>query len=595
MVEPGRQIFPAAARESFEAWEVAAVPLPLWLPVEGRRARAWLAVCLDVEEDRTLASEPGEESEIPRMLEQVLARASRKWRARPSRVRVADVELARIVEGLLGGQEVPVEVGRLLVLTDYSNALVADLVPPDPRPSPLTGAGVTVARLKSFARAAADFYASPCWRHLSNEDLIQVEAPEVEEGLRYLSVHYQTLPQQASRLSGLWFFPNLEMFDLMMEGDVEGLVSGPWGFWTLGFDRPWTAPPEDIDLWERHDLPWSGGDRCPVACFTESGRLERPDARQLAFLEGVLAALAATSEEDLDTGRWEKQVSTAEGSVRFVLSLPEVLEPLEGEEDEEDTPQQKAMDLVATAHHLARGRRAVLLARQALEIWPDCAEAYTLLGMHAHDPETALGFYAQAMAAAERAMGPGMFEHAGHFWGLLETRPYMGARLSYAETLLNLGRLEEGAGHLRELLRLNPNDNQGVRESLANVLITLDLDEEAQDLLDRYGEDESALMEFPRALLRFRREGDSVEARRSLKQAIQANRFVPGLLLRTRTMPTSALGLYSPGTEGEAAIYVSLARGTWEKTPGALDWLRERTSGVVRAKAAVKRKKKRRR
>lgn len=588
MVEPGRQIFPAVARESFEAWEVAAVPLPLWLPVEGRRARAWLVVCLDVEEDQTVASEPGEESEIPRMLEQVLARASRKWRARPSRVRVADVELARIVEGLLGGQEVPVEVGRLLVLTDYTNELVAGLVPPDPRPGPLTGAGVTVERLRSFARAAADFQASSCWRYLTDEDLIQVEAPDVEETFRWFFVH-----RRASRLEGLWFISTPEMFETLMRTDLEGLLESPSGFWTLGFDLPWSAPPEDVDLWERHGLPWAGEDRCPVACFLESGTVERPDARQLAFLEGLLAALAATGEQDLDTGRWEKEVQTADGPMRFILSLPGVFEPLEPEPYDEDfpppeTPQEKAEELLDTAYDLARGRRRVILARQALEIWPDCSQAYCLLASRAIDPETALDFFEQAMAAAERSAKNRNTDMP------VVTFSYMSARLGYTETLLDLGRVEEAVESFREMLRLDPDDDQRVREILVNVLIDLDRDEEAQDLLDRYGGDESALMGFPRALLRFRREGDSVEARRSLKAAVRTNRFVQGLLLRTRKLPSS-LGLHSSGTEGEAAIYLVLSRGTWTKTPGALDWLRERTSGVARAKVAAKRKKKRRR
>lgn len=588
MVEPGR-MFPVLPDWPFESWEVAVTPLPLWLPVEGRRARAWLAVCFNSETEKILASEPGAEEEIPHLLEQVLTRAGRRWRARPARVRVADAEVARILEGLLKPQEVEVEVvARLAQLPEVVDALIAGMTPPDPRPGPLTGEGVTVERLRSFARAAADLHGAPCWRHLSPEDLIQVEAPEVE-GLRYL-----ILTRQTSGPAGLWFLSEEHDLDNLLAGAVE-LVLRERGFWSFGFDQPWTAPPEDVDLWERHGLPWSGGDRCPVAYFTSLEVVERPDARRLAFFEGLLAALAATAEEDLDAGRWEKQVSTPEGSVRFVLSLPGLLEPEDGESLDFATPQEKAESLVDQAYD-ARGRRAVLLARRALEIWPDCAGAYSLLADRASEPEAALGLFAQAMTAAERTMAPGVFsketeEGAGNFWLIFETRPYMRARLGYAETLVKLGRLEEAAEHFQEMLRLNPNDNQGVREILVNVLIALNRDEEAQALLDRYGEDDSAPMSFPGALLRFRREGDSARARECLKQALRANRFVPGLLLRTRRMP-SLKALYTPGTEEEAAIYLALSRGTWEKTPGALDWLRERTVTArvraVRSKSRTK-------
>jgi tetratricopeptide (TPR) repeat protein len=334
--------------------------------------------------------------------------------------------------------------------------------------------------------------------------------------------------------------------------------------------------------------------------------MKRPDARQLAFFEGVLAALAATAETDLDAGRWEKQVETAEGPVRFVLSLPEVLELPETDrrvdfslmwrytERAMRSPQERAEDLLDQAYE-ARGRRVVLLARKALEIWPDCADAYSLLAHRAFGTETALDLYTQAVAAGQKSIAPELFEEeAGNFWGLIETRPYMRARQGLADCLLELGRLEEAAEHFREMLRLNPYDNQGIRHSLVSLLIALDRDEEAQKLLDEYDEDDSAAMTFPGALLRFRREGDSVEARKRLKRALQSNRFVPGVLLLT-LKPRPSLGTYHPGGEDEAGLYFVLSMETWAKTPGALDWLRERTSGAVRAKAKAKRKKKRRR
>ena len=579
MVEPGR-MFPVSSDWPFETWEVAVTPLPLWLPVEGRRARAWLAVCFNSETEKILASEPGAEEEIPQLLEQVLTRAGQRWRARPAQVRVADAEVARILEDLLEEQEVEVEVvARLAQLPEVVAALVAGMAPPDPRPGPLTGAGVTLERLRSFARAAADLYASSCWRHLSADDLIQVAAPEVEEGLRSF-----ILTRQASGPSALWFVSTADDVETILAGAAERMDSGR-GLWTLGFDLPWTAPPEDVDLWERHGLPWAGGDRCPVAYVSGWEVVERPDARQLAFLEGLLAALAVTAEEDLDAGRWEKRVSTAEGPVRFVLSLPGMLEP-EEEAGDFETPREKADDLMDAAYD-SRGRRAVLLARQALEVWPDCVEAYVLLADRAVDPEEALGLYAQALAAGERAMDPGVFQEVGGFWEYGEGLPYMVARLGYAATLLKLDRLGEAVEHFQEMLRLNPQDEQKIREILVHILIALDRDEEAQALLDRHGEDPSALMSFPRALLRFRREGDSAEAQRCLRHAMKANRFIPGLLLRTSLMPPPT-NFYTPGTKEEAAVYLPLSRGTWERTPGALDWLRERTVAAVRAKTRSK-------
>ena len=68
------------------------------------------------------------------------------------------------------------------------------------------------------------------------------------------------------------------------------------------------------------------------------------------------------------------------------------------------------------------------------------------------------------LAAGERAVGRRVFvEDAGDFWLIFETRPYMRARAALAATLWRLGRREEAVEHQRELLRLNPRDNQGLR------------------------------------------------------------------------------------------------------------------------------------
>ncbi|HXY17585.1 MAG TPA: tetratricopeptide repeat protein [Gaiellaceae bacterium] len=77
-----------------------------------------------------------------------------------------------------------------------------------------------------------------------------------------------------------------------------------------------------------------------------------------------------------------------------------------------------------------------------------------------------------SVAAGERALGPRIFaEGAGYFWGLVETRPYMRARAALAALLWKLGRREEALEHARELLRLNPNDNQGIRYQQAKWLL----------------------------------------------------------------------------------------------------------------------------
>ena len=146
--------------------------------------------------------------------------------------------------------------------------------------------------------------------------------------------------------------------------------------------------------------------------------------------------------------------------------------------------------------------------------------------------------YKQGMEAGTRALGEKYFrENAGYFWGLLETRPYMRARQGLAETLWRLKRYEEAIEHYRALLRLNPNDNQGNRYALLDLLIQIERYEEALALLKQYEDERSAVWLYSGAWLEFQKRGASISARRILQQALEENPFVPAYLMGQKRVP----------------------------------------------------------
>ena len=197
------------------------------------------------------------------------------------------------------------------------------------------------------------------------------------------------------------------------------------------------------------------------------------------------------------------------------------------------------------------GAEQVRLARKALEISPDCADAYVLLAEHAQTAEEARKLYEQGVAAGERALGKQAFEeYAGHFWGILETRPYMRAREGLAQCLWEAGRREEAAEHYQEMLRLNPNDNQGVRYSLATLLLDMDRDEDLRRLLAEYEDDASAEWAYTRALLAFREGGESAQANKLLTQAMKVNKHVPAYLLGHKQLPRRPAAVHQHGRGG---------------------------------------------
>lgn len=237
-------------------------------------------------------------------------------------------------------------------------------------------------------------------------------------------------------------------------------------------------------------------------------------------------------------------------------------------------PARRAQSLIYQAWE-AGGRRSVDLAFRALEIDPDCTDAFVLLAEAcASDVEEAKDLYSQGVAAGERSLGKRTFEEdAGHFWGLLETRPYMRARLGLAQCLWALGDREPAVEHYREMLRLNPNDNQGIRSVLASCLLELGRDDETAQLLRQYEDDSCATWAYSRALLTFRRGGDSAGARKTLEKALASNAHVPAFLLGEKRLPRFPPGLIGMGDENEAVSYAFDNSVVWKKTPGALEWL----------------------
>jgi tetratricopeptide (TPR) repeat protein len=242
----------------------------------------------------------------------------------------------------------------------------------------------------------------------------------------------------------------------------------------------------------------------------------------------------------------------------------------------QDTPLGQAQALLYRAFEEPDEQRRVQLAHDALAVCPDCADAYVLLAEHAPRRKEALALYEKGVAAGERALGPDAFQRdVGHFWGVLETRPYLRARLGLAHALWAAGRRDEAVRHLQDMLRLNPNDNQGVRYTLAGFLLFLDRDADLDRLLRQYADEGSAAWAYTKALLAFRQHGDTPEARQLLKQARTTNKHVPAYLLGEKFPPAGPPGCYSPGEESEALTYLGSFMAGWKSTPGAVAWLRE--------------------
>lgn len=248
-------------------------------------------------------------------------------------------------------------------------------------------------------------------------------------------------------------------------------------------------------------------------------------------------------------------------------------------EREPATPLEEAQELMYDAwEEPSRWQRAGI-AKQALAISPDCADAYVLLAEETtRTPKERRDLFAQGVAAGERALGERTFrEEAGYFWGMFETRPYMRARFGLAQSLWEMGERREAIEHYEDMIRLNPGDNQGVRYILLPALLSLGDHTRVADLLARYKDDIAAAWAYGRALHHFQTGGDTPSARRTLGAAKRANPHVPAYLSGEKPLPEILPDVMGIGDEREGIICASQQMEAWQRTPNALAWLRKNT------------------
>ncbi|MCB1743625.1 MAG: tetratricopeptide repeat protein [Gammaproteobacteria bacterium] len=183
-----------------------------------------------------------------------------------------------------------------------------------------------------------------------------------------------------------------------------------------------------------------------------------------------------------------------------------------------------------------------------------------------------------AVEAGRRDLGPVCFEEdAGVFWGLIETRPFMRAMGMLADAFRELGTvaaIDEAINIYEEMLALNPNDNQGVREPLAGCYLVRRRYDAVSRLFEKYPDDWLATPAWIRVLHAFAT-GDTARAASLLVEARKRNAHVEAYLTGTKRRPRHRSGSYSPGDESEAVYCADTVWAAWKRHPKACSWLRE--------------------
>ncbi|RPH30772.1 tetratricopeptide repeat protein [bacterium] len=235
----------------------------------------------------------------------------------------------------------------------------------------------------------------------------------------------------------------------------------------------------------------------------------------------------------------------------------------------------QAQQLFYDAMEAATEQKQRALLKKALELDPGNVDAL-LVVLHRVPLtlEEEIEALRKILALAERRLGPQTFkELAGAFWGFIETRPYMRARAQLAEAMRQAGRIEEAIAEWEAMLKLNPNDNQGVRYTLLACYLALHRLDEARKLFEKYDErNYNTVFAWGWVLERFL-SGDRAEAEKALAVARKQNPHTEAYLKEHRQVPKNQPDSYAPGSQNEAICFADALLMAWGRHAEAQQWL----------------------
>ena len=167
-------------------------------------------------------------------------------------------------------------------------------------------------------------------------------------------------------------------------------------------------------------------------------------------------------------------------------------------------------------------------------------------------------------------------------WGFIQNRPALRMLGFMIASMVQMDDQQTALEMMEWSLRLNPNDNEGMRSEVVNAYLQLGRNEDVVALCEHYPEDIDVSINFGHALALFRL-GKEHAANKRLIEAIECSPRIPGALQHKRMKEPKSFhpGYITVGGEDEAWHYRECACDLWADTPGALVWLK-RVAKVVK-------------
>ena len=449
-------------------------------------------------------------------------------------------------------------------------------------PGILDGDRVSPELVAEFFSATAAYYRAAPWKKLDDTQLLALHFQPPDQEC------FMILMGQSGIQVGVLFFWSWQDLQEAFARANDPLAQIPQtGLEAINYEGQEIVLPADWEAAHHYGWEIAGPDAFPVPIIYTQDDISRPDGDLLTRYTVALRAATQFTTTHLmpdETGDYlpgseQYAFETTTGQIRVQVQYPadehQVLHRDASPTTANDPHIQAALMLAEQAWETQDPQERVSLARQAISVWEDCIQAYLVLGEESQTAEEACDHFQNGLLAAERTLDTTQIEaEAGRLWSNPAMRPYLQTRQGLIECLIEMEAYTQALPHCRELLRLNPPDHQGIRYALLKILMQLEMDAQVIQLLDQYPEEGFTGWAYTCALIAYRQDGDSSEARALLKLAIKSNAYVPDFLTGMRLIPDLLPDYTGFGDESEAMQYATDYFSAWWQTKGAIHWLK---------------------
>ncbi|MHB8547487.1 MAG: tetratricopeptide repeat protein [Nitrosotalea sp.] len=160
-------------------------------------------------------------------------------------------------------------------------------------------------------------------------------------------------------------------------------------------------------------------------------------------------------------------------------------------------------------------------------------------------------------------------------WTVMENRPFLRMYCSLGLRFMDGGKMEKARKILEDILGMNPDDNQGLREVLCSCYFEAGDMQSVLELCNKYADDSTPAILFGRVLALFK-VGRMDEAERALREAVRygGNVALEIMAKKHRKFKETGIGYVECGSKKEAGLYWNDFERYWDKTAGAVEFVR---------------------